>query len=44
MHNEPVDFDPAVKEIAHELRRLFRRYRAALRPGNAPWPEPDSAR
>lgn len=44
MHNEPVDFDPAAKEIAHELRRLLTRIRGALRPGGARWPEPDSAR
>jgi len=31
LHNEPVTFDPAVKDIARELSRLFARVRTSLR-------------
>ncbi|MEU6536419.1 hypothetical protein [Streptomyces sp. NPDC047000] len=40
MHNEPITFDPAVKEIAHEVSRLFARVREALRGGSGTAPVP----
>ena len=30
MRNEPIDFDPAAREIAHEIAQLFRRIRRAV--------------
>lgn len=44
LHNEPVTFDPAVREIAHEVSRLVARVRAALRPAPRDgWPGTENA-
>jgi hypothetical protein len=43
MQNEPITFDPAVKEIAHEVSRLFARVRTALQRRDSALPQADTA-
>lgn len=44
MYNEPITFDPALREIAREVSALVTRVRVALRARNGrEWPAADTA-